>query len=216
NKAGWSKTQLTAQQKTALCAANGFTTANGLTEVFADKASTATIKFDTAQDTFYLYTRDMLGNMVEQQLSTAPVYNISVPTWIGLVAVHGKTDRLITPTDGCYIVNNSSVPVKATITSFAPANGATNKITLLNTATPAKNEMNLTIMEKDSKLGFGATSVSAISDVSPLELGVMPATSTTLSHGVGFTFTAQYNADIDLKLTDWDLFTMSYKFEIQP
>ncbi|MEG1651151.1 MAG: hypothetical protein RR287_05015, partial [Oscillospiraceae bacterium] len=89
NKAGWSKTQLTAQQKTALCAADGFTTANGLTEVFADKASTVTVKFNTAQDTFYLYTRDMLGNMVEQQQSTAPVYNVSVPTWIGLVAVHG-------------------------------------------------------------------------------------------------------------------------------
>ncbi|MEG1317230.1 MAG: hypothetical protein RSC86_07625, partial [Oscillospiraceae bacterium] len=77
------------------------------------------------------------------------------------------------PTKGCYIVNNSTIPVKATITGFAPSTGAANLLTLVDKATPAVNEMNLKILEKDSTLGFLETSVSKIG-TTPLELGVMP------------------------------------------
>ncbi|MEG1016875.1 MAG: hypothetical protein RSE36_03595 [Oscillospiraceae bacterium] len=216
NKAGWSRTKLTAAQKLALCDLNGFITANGLAEVFPDNANSVTIQLDApaANDTIFLYTRDMLGNMVEQEVSFAPVYNVSVPTWIGLVAVQGMTDRLINPTKGCYIVNNSTIPVKATITGFAPSTGAANLLTLVDKATPAVNEMNLKILEKDSTLGFLETSVSKIG-TTPLELGVMPATGAG-PHGVGFQFAATYDPQIALRLNDWDMFTMTYLFEIQP
>ncbi|MEG0591083.1 MAG: hypothetical protein RR496_05480, partial [Lachnospiraceae bacterium] len=121
------------------------------------------------------------------------------------------------------IVNRSVKPVKAEIMNFAVKSGATNQLALVNQAPTKKNEMWLKIQEKTSSLGFPETAVASIS-TTPLELGTMPSgcdsdgnpVGPKVPHGVGFTFTATYPSDIPLRLKDWDLFTMSYRFTVQP
>ncbi|MEG2434762.1 MAG: hypothetical protein RSB47_00380, partial [Ruthenibacterium sp.] len=218
NKAGWTATQLTPAEKTTLCGANGFAALakqNKLT-LFADKQANVAAEKVPSDKQLYLYASDMLGNLRETVVPLTDVYNVSIPTWIGLAAVQGQTTKLITPTDGCYIVNNSAMQVKAELTGFTVQSGATNKLELVKNPPATKEQMQLNITAKSSQGTFATTSVAGISTTAPLTLGIMPATSASAPHGIGFTFTAKYMQEIPLRLNDWDLFTMSYKFTANP
>ncbi|MEG0897323.1 MAG: hypothetical protein RSF73_07250 [Ruthenibacterium sp.] len=213
-KAGWSAVQLNAVQKKALCALGGFEdAASGVTKL-PDGNLTPTFTVNTAltDSKIYLYTRDKLGNMLETAVPLTNVYNVSVPTWIGLAAIRGNTEnKLIVPTNGCYIVNNSAMPVKAKITNFSIKSGAANHLTLVKDAPTAAAQMQLILQDKAVAPLFTPTPVAGI-NTTPLTLGTMAANNPTTPHGVGFTFTAKYLPDIPLRLSDWDLFTMSYQF----
>ncbi|MEG1427881.1 MAG: hypothetical protein RSC76_09360, partial [Oscillospiraceae bacterium] len=115
-----------------------------------------------------------------------------------------------------YIVNNGAQSVDASITDFSVKGGATNQLTLVTGAPGAKEQMQLKILEKTSKLGFPETPAAGIKAASPLVLGNIPPSSTTAPHGVGFTFSAKYLPNIPPHLVGWDLFTMSYQFTVNP
>ncbi|MEG1926251.1 MAG: hypothetical protein RR415_10950, partial [Ruthenibacterium sp.] len=212
-KAGWTATPLTAEQRTTLCTADGFAALSNAKQIqlFADAAS-AVHAADVPSDKLYLYTSDVLGNLRETLVPLTAVYNVSVPTWVGMIAIKGNADsKLITPTEGCYIVNNGTMQVHAAVSGFA-VQGNANTIALVSTLPAAATEMQLKLIEKTSALGFAETPVASINSSTPLNLGWLPAYNASAPHGVGFTFTAKYLPAIPLKDTDWNLFTMSYQF----
>ncbi|MEG2842038.1 MAG: hypothetical protein RR900_01010, partial [Ruthenibacterium sp.] len=90
-------------------------------------------------------------------------------------------------------------------------------VTALSTSPAQNGQMRLMLKAKDSALPFGETAAAGITNTTPLTLGTIPGCGNALTqHGAGFTFTANYNPDIPLRLSGWDLFTMSYQFTPTP
>ncbi|MEG1137473.1 MAG: hypothetical protein RSD97_02895 [Lachnospiraceae bacterium] len=216
NKAGWTTTKLADGDRAILCQTNGWETlrTQNKLDLFTDGLASVSAT-PVSSDRIFLYTADVMGNIRETTVVLTPIYNVSVPTWIGLAAIQGQTNKLITPTKGCYIVNQGTQGVIAKITNFTVKQGASNHLRLVSAAPTVKEEMQLTIKEQTSTLGFPDTRAAGITAAAPLSLGTIPGSSQT-HHGVGFTFSAVYLKEIPLRLNDWDLFTMSYQFAVGP